>query len=207
MKAAIIFFCIGILIGCSSTKLTERTTSLPILLEQTELPPVPESIYRPSFRIMIKMQIDENGRVLQARLIEGSGESDWDSLAVQSIRKWKFDPAQFENRPVRMWIVQSARVQIADPHYLSLAEIICDTYDQAITVVAKLQEGKDFGELAALYSTDSSKNQKGIIGKMDIHLLPQKINRVLKNLDIGEYTQPMEYGKRFAIFKRMENGH
>lgn len=206
MKKVIVFVFFVFLLGCSSYQPDERIASMPSLLEQSELPPIPRNIYKPFFRITIKMLIDEKGKVASANLIKGSGDKEWDDLALKSIYHWKFEPGRIEDRPIKMWIVQNARIEISDPYYVSLAEIICDTYEQAATIVSKLRDGNDFGELALLYSSDSSRKQKGYIGKTDVHLYPQKINRVLKKLDVGEFTQPIEYGSRFVIFKRIANG-
>lgn len=201
----LIVCCFIFMLGCSSYQLDEKLTSLPILLEHSELPQIPKRIYDPEFRLIIKMLVDENGRVAKAQLIDGSGLPEWDSLAITSIKKWKYEPARFEERPISLWLIQKVRVQFENPYYLLLSQIMCDSYDKAVFVITKLNEGVDFGELASKYSCDSSKIQNGFIGKKDVLLYPPQINGILKRLAVDQYTQPMEFGKRYVIFKRMKN--
>ncbi len=202
MKKIVVLFCSVLLMGCSSYQIEETNSSFPVLLEQTELPQIPQRIIDPEFRLVIRMLVDEKGRVTKAVLLSGSGLPDWDSLAINSIRNWKYEPARLENNPVSIWFVQKVKIQYEAPCCLMLSQIVCDSYDSAVVVVKKLNEGSDFGELAIKYSCDSSKTTNGFIGKKDVLLYPAKINRVLKRLAIGQHTEPMEYGKRFVIFKR-----
>lgn len=201
----LIVCCFVFMLGCSSYQLDEKLTSLPILLEHSELPQIPKRIYDLEFRLIIKMLVDENGRVAKAQLIDGSGLPEWDSLAITSIKMWKYEPARFEDRPISLWLIQKVRVQFENPYYLLLSQIMCDSYDKAVFVITKLNEGGDFGELASKYSCDSSKIQNGFIGKKDVLLYPPQINGTLKRLAVDQYTQPMEFGKRYVIFKRMKN--
>lgn len=205
MKTIILLFCIQFLIGCTSVQLDERITSMPLLLEQTELPTIPESIFKSSFRIEFKMLIDENGKVKQAHLISGSGNSAWDSLAIKSIRNWKYDPGRFENKPVKMWVYQRALINIENPYYLSLAQIVCDSLSQANSIIAQLKLGKDFYQLAKIYKKDSLQLADLIMNKKNIYLYPKNISSALRKLELGEYTDPIEYGKKYVIFKRVEN--
>ncbi len=202
MKKFAVLFCVVLLMGCSSYQVEKTNSSFPVLLEQTELPQVPQRIIDPEFRLIIKLLVDEKGKVAKALLLSGSGLPDWDSLAINSIKKWKYEPARLENKPVSIWFVQKVKIQYEEPCCLMLSQIVCDSYDSAIVVVKKLNEGIDFGELATKYSCDSSKATNGFIGKRDVLLYPAPINRVLKRLAAGQHTEPIEYGKRFVIFKR-----
>jgi len=205
MRKIILIIFLGLMIGCASTQNTDKHSNLPVLVEQDVLPALPSSISTTALRIEIRMQIDEKGKVTQAHFLKGSGEAEWDSLAIQSIKKWKFDPGRIDDKPVKMWTVQRAIVKVEKPFYLSLAEIVCDSYEKANIVFAKLKERKDFGQLAEEFSSDSSKNKLGVLGKIDVNTYPASISSILKKLDVGQYTAPIEYNKRFVIIKRIEN--
>lgn len=202
MKKLIVSFCLVLLLGCSSNQVYEKYSSLPILLEHSELPLIPQRVVDPEFRFVVKMLVNESGKVSKVVLVRGSGDAAWDLLAVNSIEKWKYEPAIMDGKPVSTWLIQNVRVQFENPYYLVLSQILCDSYETALSVVAKLNEGSDFGELAQKYSCDSSRHANGFLGKKDVLLYPQQINRVLKRLAVGEYTQPIEYGNRYVIFKR-----
>lgn len=205
MRTIIMIIILGLMIGCSSTRNSDKYYNLPALVEQEELPALPPSITTTEYRIKIRMQIDEKGEVTQAYFLKGSGEAEWDSIAIQSIKKWKFDPIRVDDKPVKMWIDQIAIVKAAKPFYLSLAEIVCDSYEKANIIFSKLEEGKDFGRLASEFSSDPSGNKLGVLGKMDVNTYPASIRSILKKLEVGQYTSPLEYKKMFVIFKRIKN--
>lgn len=202
MKKLIVCFCLVFVLGCTSNQISQKYSSLPILLEHTELPQIPRRIMGPEFRLVIKMLVDEKGRVAKAVLLNGSSDSSWDSIACCSIKNWKYEPAKIDNQPVKIWLIQKVRLQYEDPYYITLSQIICDSYDTALVVLNKLQQGNDFGELAKKYSCDSTRLSDGFLGRKDVLVYPQNINRILKRLSVDEYTKPIEYGNRFVIFKR-----
>lgn len=205
MKKLIICFCLILIIGCTSNKIILEYTSLPVLLEHAELPQIPRQIIYPDFRLLAKIKIDESGRVTQTILLNGSGDPNWDSLACNSIKKWKYQPAYNNEIPVSVWLVQKIKIQYENPHYISLSQILCDSQDTAFVVFEKLKAGGDFGELAKKYSCDSSRIRNGFLGKKDVLGYPQNIYQILKRLDVDDYTKPIEYGKKFVIFKRNTN--
>ena len=205
MKKLTICCCLILIVGCAPSKINLELTSLPVLLEHVELPPSPRQITNPDFRLLAKIKIDESGSVTQTILLNGSGDPHWDSLACNSIKKWKYMPAFNNEIPVSVWLVQKIKIQYENPHYLSLSKILCCSRDTAFIVYEKLKAGNNFGELAKKYSCDSSRITSGFLGKKDVLGYPQKITQILKRLDVDEYTKPIEYGKNFVIFKRNEN--
>ena len=103
MRFAICILCLVCLIGCSSMeKLNDA--SAPRLLIQFQLPPIPETIQRPTFNLDVVMFIMEDGTVGQTRMLKGSGDAEWDSLAMASIKQWRFAPARIMNRSVHGFI-------------------------------------------------------------------------------------------------------
>jgi len=203
MKKLAFLLCFLFLFGCSSVTHDTKLTNIPKLLEATALPTIPQLVKNTEFYVSVKMFVNEKGEVVKAQLLNGLGIPEWDSTALIAIKKWKYEPARVDGTPVSLWLVQKVKVQIEVPFYLPLSEIVCDSYDQAEFVMSKLREGEDFGELALKYSKDTSKSRNGYIGKKDINLYPPNVSRVLRNLSIDQYTQPLQIGKQFVIFKRM----
>lgn len=203
MKKLAVLLCLIFTFGCSSVKYDNKISSMPVLLEQTELPTIPPDVISSEFYLTVKMMVNEKGEVAKVVLLNGLGIPEWDSTAVKSIKRWKYEPAKVDGTPVNLWLVQKVKVQVETPLYLSLSEIVCDSYDQAEIVMSKLRDGEDFGELALKYSKDVSKSRNGYIGKKDINLYPVNISRVLRNLSINQYTKPLQMGKQYVIFKRM----
>ena len=93
MRFAIFLLCIVCLVGCSSMKQTSDA-SAPQLLLKHPLPLIPESFPRLSFDLDVVLFILEDGSVGKARLLSGSEDASWDSLALASIKQWRFTPAR-----------------------------------------------------------------------------------------------------------------
>jgi TonB family protein len=203
MRLAIFLLCIVCLVGCSSMKQTPDA-SAPQLLLKHPLPPVPESFSRLSFDLDIVLFILEDGSVSKARLLKGSDDASWDSLAVASIKQWRFTPARTGNQPFSTWFHLRTTVIYAKLQIMNLAEILCTTPEEADSVYEAIEQGHDFGELAMRYSVAPTREMKGILGEVNINMYPEDIFKSLEKLDINAYTKPIKYGDLYVIFKRLE---
>lgn len=52
-------------------------------------------------RVLLQVDVDENGLSIGARILESSGRKDLDAAALEAVRRWQFYPAQEGDRPVR----------------------------------------------------------------------------------------------------------
>ena len=50
--------------------------------------------------VMLELRVDANGRVTEARVVESSGFNALDAAAVETLREWRFRPAQRGGMPV-----------------------------------------------------------------------------------------------------------
>jgi protein TonB len=85
----------------------------PIRLPENAIPPqpladnpVPE--YPPSARhkgitgtVMLKVVIDTSGKVIKVEVLRG--EEPFASAALEAVRKWKYTPAYYDNRPITVY--------------------------------------------------------------------------------------------------------
>lgn len=202
MKRVILFLGVCCLLGCSSMPYV-TDTSIPQLLIQYPLPPVPESMTRPEFQIDMILFILEDGSVGKARLLKGVGDESWDTLAVATIKKWRFTAARMENQPISTWYRLKTTVRSAVPVNMTLAEILCTSADVADSVHEALKQGKDFSELAVKYSVSPSRDKKGMLGDVNINIYPENIRKILGRLSPNDFTRPAKYGDLYAIFKRL----
>jgi hypothetical protein len=189
--------------GCSSMQQMNEGTA-PKLLIQSPLPPFPETLTRPVFELETVLFIMEDGTVGKTRMLKGSGDATWDSLALSSIRQWRFTPARMDNKPVGSWFHMQSTLRYANPQLMNLAEILCTTEDEADSVYNAIQQGQNFNELAMRYSVDPSREMSGMLGEVDINLYPENIRKPLNKLSIDGYTKPLQYGDLYAIFKRLK---
>jgi hypothetical protein len=203
MKPMLFLLCIVFLAGCSSMQQMSDGT-VPKLLIQTPLPPLPETMTRPVFELETVMFIMEDGTVGKTRMLKGSGDARWDSLALASMRQWRFTPARMDNKPIGSWFHMQSVLRYANPQLMNLAEILCTTEDEADSVYTLIEQGQSFSELAMRYSVDPSREMSGVLGEVDINLYPENIRKPISRLSVDEYTKPMKYGDLYAIFKRLK---
>lgn len=55
-------------------------------------------------RVMVHVQIDENGNVSNTKILVSLGNNGCDEAAVQAIRSVKWKPAMQRDRPVKVWV-------------------------------------------------------------------------------------------------------
>ncbi len=55
-------------------------------------------------QVVLQMRVDEQGRVQELRIIRESGVADLDDAALWIGEMMRFEPAQFEGRPVAAWV-------------------------------------------------------------------------------------------------------
>ncbi len=70
-----------------------------------EWPPWQEDPVRFPGMIIIESVIDRHGRVCAARLLKGSGPLA--ESAVESLKRWRFEPARVNGRPIPVYFTLS----------------------------------------------------------------------------------------------------
>jgi TonB family protein len=203
MRFFIVVIIIAAFIGCVPTQQI-ADTSIPQILVQDPLPALPESMQNTPSEISMALFITEDGSVTKVRLMKSSGSSSWDSLAVATILRWQFVPAHTNDKPISTWFHLRAPIRYMRPMYVTLAEIVCTTRERIDSVYKALKQEQDFNELAVSYSIDPSRGNKGVLGEMNIFCYPEQIRRILSDLEIDEFTKPIQYGDQFVIFKRLK---
>lgn len=202
MKTLAFLLCLIIFAGCATTQETELIDQ-PQLLQMSTLPEIPNSIYSDNFKLDVQMCILDDGSVAKVKMLAGSGDLHWDSLAIQSISLWKFSPATFNGKPVATLIRRHINVQFDDPVYMILAEIKCNCKDKADSLYQVLKKGADFGTLAEKHSLSNSSAKKGFIGEVNINCFAEKIREELTKLKDNEFSEPILFGFNYVIFKKI----
>ena len=89
-----------------------------------DVPPKPKS--RGSFKypasakkkgvkgyVVLSLLIDEYGRVDQVQILESSPAGVFDDAALQGINSWRFEPAKYEGKKVKVWAKQKIRFDLS----------------------------------------------------------------------------------------------
>jgi PPIC-type PPIASE domain/Gram-negative bacterial TonB protein C-terminal len=204
MKTIAAVLCCVFLFGCSSSQIENNNITSPELIQESPLPPIPLSLYKTPFVLDLNLYILEDGSVNEVVIRNNIGDQQWLALAKETIMKWKYTPALSDNKPVSTWISQKAIVQVEDPVFYTLAEIEFDSVDTAEYVYKMLQDNKDFESLAQRYSVVPSGKVGGILGKVNVMVYPQNIRNEILKMSYNDFTEPLKYGNRYVIFKRLE---
>lgn len=205
MKLFFLYSILFLLTACSLFKPTDEYSTEPKLIKQAPLPEVPHSIQRLNFQFYCEMIVDEQGNVIRAKLLESSGDRQWDSLTVLSLYNWKFTPAMVEGSPIKTLIRRKVNVIFVESNIITLAEIVCSTKAEADSVYEKLNAGENFHDLAKKFSKSNSKNSGGHLGKVDIQHYTLELKLILSKLKTNQHSKPVQYGNGFAIFKRLKD--
>ncbi|NUN70729.1 MAG: TonB family protein [Bacteroidetes bacterium] len=205
MKPLLVFlltFSLFLLTGCSSSQ-PDTNTSLPILIQQQPLPAFPNTAAASQLRIPLELHISKTGTVTDAVLIRSSGDAAWDSAAITAIRSWRYTPAKVNGVPVPIWVQQTAVIRFSEPQLVPLAEIVCSDAGRADSAYQMLKQGAGFGETARRFSCAESRVQDGNLGTVNIQIYPEEVRNAMRGLAAGEFTAPIPYGDRYAIFYRL----
>ena len=204
MKLLVVLISFILLAGCSATdQLTDIT--LPKLIEQHPLPPIPEQMIGPQVQIDFEMLVGKDGSIMDAKLLSSSGDTVWDSAALLSMRKWRYTPAYYKDQPLKLWLRQTAIVRFVEARCLCLGEISCSSIADADSAYSMLDGGSEFTDVVQRFSISSTKENGGKLGDVNIHKYPKHIQDMLDDLRSGEYTKPVKYNDQYVIFKRLKN--
>ncbi len=202
MKRILLFLLI-LLVGCATVPENEQSLVPPELVSLSPLPPYRAASFRQNLRLEILMYVSKTGTVEDAQLVGTSGDPEWDSLAVKSVREWRFTPPRRNGVPTDLWIHQQVTVQFQEPVLMALAEIVCATQQQGDSLYELLQKGADFAALARQTGGSPSSADGGALGTVDISLYPPHVREALRKLGVGDLTRPIRIGEKYVIFRRL----
>jgi hypothetical protein len=195
-------FVLVLLFGCISFN-PPIDHSIPQILIQQPLPPLPDTFNEPSIHLKLALFIIEDGSVNMAFMRKGSGNPDWDSTALKIIYHWKFIPAIQNHQPVKSWYYLHTHVRFASPIYMVLAEVRCMTNEQADSIYRELRLGKSLADLQTSCRIDTLQQGTNPSSGVNIYQYPTRIRDELMKLSVDECSPPLEYGDRYVIFQRL----
>lgn len=204
MNSSVIFliFFLIFFLTCNPENNIFKVDKIPSVIYQEPLPPFPKEMKKQVNKLDTRLLISEEGKVLEAQIISSSSNKEWDSLAIEKIKKWIFTPAILNNKPIKIWITQPIRISIKEPLFLPLFEIVFDNATIAFQIYDSLINGADFDVFVNKYSVSESKKDNGYIGLINIRNLDPEIQKYLEKLEENEFTKPIIYKGKYTIFKR-----
>jgi len=195
-----------ILGGCATVEQAFVPDTLPQLIRQEPLPLWPFRTVADEVTLDIKIRIGSDGSVRDVSFLTPSLNEEWNVLALQTMRGWKFSPAIVNGRAIPLWIRQTIHLRFEEASYLRLAEIVCPDEQTADSVYALLDGGAPFDSLARVFSISESRSQGGFLGDVDLRTFPLFVRRELQNIRTDHITSPIMLGRNYVIFKCLAAG-
>jgi len=192
-----------LLIGCSAIPPAESPIELPGLVHSSPLPQIVSLVPGGGMKFTVRILVLKDGKVGDVRLVDSSGDPTWDSLAVESIRKWQFTPARRDGEPMALWIRQPLLVEIRDPMMRSIGQLVCETMREADSLYALMQQGEEFDSLVRRAGIRGSGIESAFVGSTDISIFSPLVRGEIQSLRENEITRPLKYGSRYVIFKKV----
>lgn len=188
---AVVSIALLVLVGCGGSQQMAVPTERLELVSMTPLPPISLSSYATEMRLIVVMHILEDGTVENTRMLGSSGDSDWDSLALQVMRQWRYARPRHDGVPMDVWIRQPLFIHIQEPIVMTVGELVSASLREADSLCVLLEKETDLDPLF-----------KQAIGTVDIVKYPPDVRDQLKRLSRGENTSPLRVGDMYVIYKR-----
>ncbi len=204
MKSLLVVL-LAVLAGCTFFQETQIPTEQPELISMAPLPPLRPTHPVTGLRLTVMMHVTEAGTVDQARMVGSSGDLDWDSLAVKSVKEWVFVPSIRNGVATDYWIRQLLIVQVQDPIVMPLVELEVATLEEANSIHTLLVRGMDIDSIIEHPAAGSTVREK-ILGPVNLAIFAPHIREVVKELRDSDITPPLRRGGKYVIFKRIPGG-
>jgi TonB family protein len=191
--------------SCSIPEQELTVDTYPQLIEVTSLPDLPYPITGIDFKLNTRFLLSEKGEVLTVKIINSSWDSDWDSLAIQQLMKWKFTPAIYNGKPISIWIKQPVIIRTMEQAFYTLAELVCNDEGIIDSLYVLLRAGERFDFIVKNHSVSKSKENSGLLGRVDIKTFQYNVQSALRKIKEGEISTPIKVGNLFYIYKRLSD--
>jgi len=183
-----------VLIGCTAHQ--ETATQV----ETTELPVFEGEEEKDRLELSVLFLLSEDGSVEDLKLISSSGDVQWDSAAVDSLKNWRFPP---HSDPEKKWVRRTVRVEILPSETLNIGELVFRNKNDADLIYSRLRAGASFERTVRETQQGNTIAIEGRFrAEVETAEYPIEISKLLIQLDEGRYSRPVQINNKFVIFKR-----
>ena len=179
------------LTGCAVIQQAAAPSERLELISMAPLPPISLKSFATEMKLIVLMHILQDGTVENMRMLGSSGDAEWDSLALQAMKQWRYAPPLREGLPIDVWIRQPIVVQVQEPIVMTVGDLASASLRQADSLYMLLEKGTDLDSLF-----------RPTIGTFDIMKYTPSVRDQMKRLSRGEYTRPLRVGNKYVIYKR-----
>lgn len=191
--------------GCSPPPERTGIPMAPEIISMTSLPPLTEDSQLKKPELPVIFLIKDDGTVEDVKLLATSGNPDWDNAVIDSLKKWRFTPPIDDIDINGRWIRYRIRIEIEEPVFMNLGEIVAFSKDEADSLYLLLRKKTDFIDLAGHIREGTTETIGNIIGTVNIARFPEHVRKELRKLRVNQYTQPVRIGDTYIIYKRFDD--
>lgn len=191
-----------LLAGCAAPRPTIAPEPQSELIRLTPLPPVTSYALAFGVKLTVLFNVLPDGTTKGVSLLKSSGDPEWDSLAVDSLKQWRFTPLTHEQGPAERWIRYGVVVQVQEPIVIRLSEMVVPDRSTADSLSALLKDGADFDSLGVRTLAGGRGGSWKPPESVNIARYPGHVRETLSTLRVGECTEPIRIGLNYVIFKR-----
>lgn len=195
-----------LLTGCATSNrgiAPEPKTELILL---TPLPPLTSRAMAYGVKLNVLFHVLPDGTTVEASLLNSSGDPDWDSLAVDSLKLWRFTPLTAEKEAPDRWVRYGVVVQVQEPIEMRLAEMVVPDRQRADSLFELLNKGSDFEALGVEALTGGKAGSWKPPELVNLARYPGHVREKLCILRTDHFTEPIRIGLNYVIFKRFQTG-
>ncbi len=189
--------------GCAAFQQSQEPTDQPELVMMAPLPQLRPVHTYGGLRLSVIMHIQTDGTVDQAKMLGSSGDADWDSLAVESLKLWRYVPSMKNGAPVDSWVRQLLIVQIQDPVMMSLEELISSSAQEADSLYTLLEQGAEFDTLFKGFAAGAMSERGRTLGEVNLAIFSSRIRQEISKLRVDGITRPLRIGGEYVIYRRV----
>lgn len=206
MRASRIFFYFFLSAGLLTFLVMHCATQRDLhpIVDRTELPDFKGETGSGELNLEVLFYINADGTVENVRMMNTSGDSRWDSMAVDSMKKWRVEapPANSNGITVR----KNIKVDLLPSEIINLGILVARSENGAEILHNRLRAGISFNRMVRQASESSSLIREGYyLEDVDTADFPVNISRILLDLDTGEFSRPVVWEGKFVIFRRYGN--
>ncbi len=158
----------------------------------------------PSTGLRLKMMfhIKHDGSIVEAKMMNSSGDPTWDKGAVDSMMKWQFSALPASDNAPDKWIRNTVILQVQEPTILTLGQLVSANQQVADSLYGLLKGGTDFDALIKQVPSGATQPLGRFLGAVDIARYPKAVRDALRKLGINEFTAPIRVGNEYVVYKR-----
>ncbi len=193
-----------LLTGCTSLQQTTAPVPQRELILLTPLPPLTGYATAFGAKLSAVFHVLPDGTVKDVSLERSSGDTEWDPLAVDSLRHWRFAPLRGNEKPVDRFIRYAIVVQVQEPVVMHLAELVVPAKRKADSLHSLLMQGTDFESLARSALTEEGAGSWRPAEPTNLARYPNHVRAAVSRLHVDEVTEPIRLGLNYVIIKRYQ---